>query len=283
MRRYASCLRAPLLVDASTTSVHDMFMAQSAEAARLNPCDIVSSCSAPGALGVVVNGASLELLPEGAIWWPEARLLAVSDLHLGKASSYAVKGQMLPPYDARATLAAVAALVDRLQPDTVISLGDSFHDKAAQSRLDADDIAAIRRLTGRCDWWWIEGNHDPVPPKDLGGRAGRELRLDMLTFRHEPLEGPRPGEVCGHLHPAAKVAGKSGRNVRTRCFATDGQRLVMPALGALTGGLNVLDNAFAPCFPQGLLAAALGRDGVYVVAQTRLVADGASGASRWRL
>ena len=233
-------------------------------------------------LSVTVNGVEVDLLAEGALWWAEARLLVVSDLHLEKASSYAARGQMLPPYDTRATLKVVEALMKRYQPDTVISLGDSFHDVKADQRLDAQDVKSIKRLTAQTDWWWVEGNHDPEPPQQLGGRAAHRLNLDALVFQHEPSPKPRAGEVFGHFHPCAKVAGKAGRSVRARCFATDGVRLAMPSLGALTGGLNVKDEAVGALFPEGFVTAAIGRDNVYAVAPQRLLADGARGP-RWRL
>lgn len=219
-------------------------------------------------------GARIQALGCGALWWEDARVLVVSDLHFEKGSSYAARGQMLPPYDTRATLARVARLMSAFAPRTVISLGDSFHDRRARPRMAADDVAALRRMTGSCDWVWIEGNHDPKPPEDLGGRAAVELAIGPLTFRHIPSAGDVTGEIAGHLHPCARVVGRSGRSVRTRCFATDGSRLVMPAYGALTGGLNVLDAAFAPVFPKGLFAAVIGRDGVYLAGRDKLAPDG---------
>ncbi len=187
-------------------------------------------------------------LPEGGLWWPGQRLLVVSDLHLEKGSSYAARGQMLPPYDTGATLAVVERLVAQLMPQTIISLGDSFHDRAAELRLPEPYAERIRALTAAHDWIWVEGNHDPDPPAHLGGRAEKTVRLGPLVFRHEP-EG-EAGEVAGHLHPVAKVKGR-GRNVRRRCFASDGARLVMPAMGAFTGGLNVLDDASGKCSRRG--------------------------------
>ncbi|MFD1333582.1 phosphoesterase, partial [Methylopila musalis] len=121
-------------------------------------------------------------------------------------------------------------------------------------------LAALQ--VGR-DWIWIAGNHDPEPPAGCGGEAKAEMRLGPLTLRHEPAAGPAPGEIAGHLHPAAKVSVR-GRNVRRRCFATDGARLVMPAFGAYTGGLNVRDAAFAGLFqPASFAAWMLGDEGVY--------------------
>ncbi|MEZ6028913.1 MAG: ligase-associated DNA damage response endonuclease PdeM [Hyphomonadaceae bacterium] len=218
-------------------------------------------------------GESLALHPCGGLWWGAAGVLVVSDLHLEKASSYAVRGQMLPPYDTRATLKRLGVLLADLKPTTVVCLGDSFHDRRSRPRMAEEDVAAVRAMTAAHDWIWIEGNHDPAPPEDLGGRAAFELRMGALTLRHEPTNGAARGEVAGHLHPCARVVGRSGRSVRTRCFATDGQRLVMPAYGALTGGLNVLDEAYAPLFAGGMVAAVMGRDGVYLAGPDSLAPD----------
>jgi uncharacterized protein len=182
-------------------------------------------------------------------------------------------GQFLPPYDTRATLSRIAELLVRLSPDTVVSLGDSFHDRAAASRLDDDDVLTIRQFTAAREWVWIEGNHDPDPPRDLGGRVARELRIGALTLRHESEEDV--GEISGHLHPCATVAGRGGA-VRRRCFATDGVRLVMPAFGAFTGGLNVRHEAFASVFPDGCFALVMGKSRVYPTPPERLAPDARS-------
>lgn len=224
-------------------------------------------------LTVTVAGERLHLQPCGGLWWEDASVLVVSDLHLEKGSSYASRGQMLPPYDTRATLLRISRLVEALQPTTVISLGDSFHDRRARPRMSTDDVALVRSMTSACDWVWIEGNHDPKPPEDLGGRMASELKLGKLVFRHEPTSGAALGEIAGHLHPCARVVGRGGRSVRARCFATNGERLVMPAYGALAGGLNLLDVAFDTLFPKGALAAVVGRDGVYLASSDRLIGD----------
>ncbi len=231
-------------------------------------------------LVIEVAGERLSLQPCGGLWWEAAGVLVVSDLHLEKASSYAARGQMLPPYDTGATLGRVAALVQALAPTTVIALGDSFHDRGARPRMAERDVTLMRAMTDAVDWIWIEGNHDPRPPPDLGGRMAHELNLGALVFRHEPSTGAMHGEIAGHLHPCARVAGRGGRSVRARCFAMDGGRLVMPAFGALTGGLNVLDDAFDAIFADGVVAAVMGRDGVYLAAGDRLVADGLRSAGR---
>lgn len=224
-------------------------------------------------------GEWLTPLCEGGLWWADRRVLVVSDLHLEKGSSYARRGQLLPPYDTGATLAIVEKLCETLQPETVISLGDSFHDRSAELRISRGDADRIRALTSQHDWIWVEGNHDPDPPEDLGGTPAKVWRAGALVFRHEPTG--ESGEIAGHLHPAAKVSGR-GRSVRRRCFATDGTRLIMPALGAFTGGLNVRDEAFEAVFPKGLAAFVLGESRVRPVAKSSLLKDGPQRPG-WRL
>jgi DNA ligase-associated metallophosphoesterase len=239
---------------------------------------MTAAATKPAETHLHLAGELLTPLPEGALWWAAERVLVVSDLHFEKGSAYAARGQMLPPYDTSATLSLVERLCAVLKPKTVISLGDSFHDRAAELRLPEPYARRIQALTAAHDWVWVEGNHDPDPPAHLGGRASKVLRIGSLVFRHEPTG--EAGEVAGHLHPAAKIIGR-GRSVRRRCFASDGARLVMPAMGAFTGGLNVLDDAFAPIFPEGAMAFALGQERVFMVAAKSLVAD-LPRTARWK-
>ncbi len=229
-----------------------------------------------------LRGELLTPLPEGGLWWAQERTLVVSDLHLEKGSSFATRGQMLPPYDTSATLAIVETLCTQLKPERVISLGDSFHDRKAETRLSEDDASRIRQLTSKHDWVWVEGNHDPDPPAHLGGRAAKVLKMGDIIFRHEPTG--ECGEIAGHLHPCAKVLSRV-RALRRRCFATDGERLIMPALGAFTGGLNVLNEAYAPCFPQGgMMVFAMSKAAVIPIARQRLLPDQRRpDLGRWRL
>ena len=207
-----------------------------------------------------VAGVEVVIDPAGALWLSESRTLVVADLHLEKASSFARRGMFLPPYDSSATLLSLAALVLRRSPRRVISLGDSFHDSAGHGRLSETDRARLASLQRGREWIWISGNHDAALPSDIEGDIAAEFSLDGLLFRHEPVAGEARCEIAGHLHPAAKVRGRGG-SVRRRAFATDATRMVLPAFGVLSGGLNVLDRAFQPLFAPGALRAFLIGDG----------------------
>jgi len=220
---------------------------------------------------IAVAGVSLLADPDGAFYWPEQGLLAVADLHLEKGSSFAARGMLLPPYDTVATLARLGRLIAHYAPRCVLALGDSFHDGGGPVRLANDDRNNLLSLQRGRDWIWITGNHDPEPALNIGGNFHNSYSVGALTFRHLPSGAD--GEIAGHLHPVARVAHR-GRTVSRRCFAADKTRMVMPAFGAFTGGLNVRDAAFADLFGTiDFTAHMLGEDRLYAFAARRCLAD----------
>jgi len=183
-------------------------------------------------------GESLYALAGCAVWWPARRALLVADLHLEKASWYAQRsGQMLPPYDTLATLAELSALVDACDAAEVWCLGDSFHDVGGCDRLPAQASATLRGLAARTRWTWITGNHDPVVTERCGGESAEEAVLGPLVLRHEAVPAERRPELSGHFHPKLRVAVR-GQKVARRCFVRTETKLILPAFGALTGGLD---------------------------------------------
>jgi uncharacterized protein len=220
---------------------------------------------------ISILGLTLIADPNGALYWPEQSLLAVADLHLEKGSSFAARGALLPPFDTATTLARLVRLIVRYAPRWIVALGDSFHDGGGPARLadtDRESLAALQR--GR-DWIWITGNHDPQPASNIGGAFCATLGVGVLSLRHLPTGSP--GEIAGHLHPVARIAHR-GRTVSRRCFAADAARVVMPAFGAYTGGLNVRDPAFANVFGTlAFTAHMLGEDRLYAFAAKRCLPD----------
>jgi uncharacterized protein len=182
-------------------------------------------------------GVALAALPAGALWWPARRALIVADLHFEKASWFAKAGQMLPPYDTRATLAAIAALINETDARALWCLGDSFHDSKGMERLATADRATLTTLTAQVDWTWITGNHDAMLADHCGGEIATEAELDGLILRHEADPHETRPELSGHYHPKLRIRAR-GRYVARRAFIMSDTKIILPAFGALTGGID---------------------------------------------
>ena len=228
--------------------------------------------AACGSVRVTLAGVAAWLRASGALWLEAEGVLAAADLHFEKGSSYAARGQMLPPYDTAETLRRLEAEVTALSPRTLVLLGDSFHDDRAEARLCDADAGRLRALAAGRRLVWVVGNHDADGPRHLPGETVAEAQVGGLILRHEPQPGVRPGEVAGHLHPCARVSAR-GRSVRRRCFLTDGARLILPAFGAYAGGLNVRDAAFAGLFATPPTVVALGSQRAFAIARAALAGD----------
>jgi DNA ligase-associated metallophosphoesterase len=220
-----------------------------------------------------VSGQELQPLAAGALYWEAEDTLLVADLHLEKGAAFAALGMLLPPYDTRTTLQRLSKVIRAVDPGRVVALGDSFQRSHLAESLAADDLKFLIKLQQGREWYWICGNHDPRLPASIGGTICTTLTICGVTLRHEPSDGASAREIAGHLHPVARIA-RRGAVIRRRCFATDGNRLVMPAFGAYAGGLNVLDAAFGPLFLRHRLEAwMMGRSDVYPVLGTLLLPD----------
>jgi uncharacterized protein len=179
---------------------------------------------------------------DAALYWPAQSMMLVADLHLEKASSFASGGQMLPPYDSLATLEELAKLAQLLGAHAITCLGDNFHDSAGEARLSGEASALLRKLTLQYDWTWITGNHDPALEAIWGGRSIIEYELDGIMLRHQAEPMYTAPEISGHFHPKVRISAR-GRSIPRRCFLIAANKLIMPAFGALTGGMDAAEAA----------------------------------------
>lgn len=202
----------------------------------------------------------------GALYWPAHEALLVADLHLEKGAHFAGRGSFLPPYDTRETLSRLADAIARYAPRHVIALGDSFHSTRGAHDIGAEDLATLHGLQDGRIWTWITGNHDPEIAARVGGSIAVEITIDGINLRHELSLVEAGPQIAGHLHPVARLS-RGGVGLRRRCFVSDGRRTLMPAFGAYTGGLNVLNEAIADAFTPGevLRILMLGEAGLYPV------------------
>ncbi|MEQ9813525.1 MAG: ligase-associated DNA damage response endonuclease PdeM [Azospirillaceae bacterium] len=216
-------------------------------------------------------GQTLILHHSGAAYLPAQGVLLVADLHLEKGSAFAAKGRHLPPYDTGHTLARLAAVIRHFSPRLIVCLGDSFHDGAAPSRMSPGDRARLAALQAGCRWIWVAGNHDPDPAGEIGGERRPDLTLDGIVLRHEAQAGAE-AEISGHYHPKAVIQSRV-RRIGGRCFAGDGNRLILPAFGAYAGGLNVLSPAYRRLLARPCLVHLIGRDRLYRFPDSALLPD----------
>lgn len=193
-------------------------------------------------------GHQLCLMADRALFWPARRALLVADLHLEKASWFASSGQMLPPYDSQATLMRLTALADLTDAREIWALGDSFHDAVGPARLPAQAKTALDTLAAGRRIIWIAGNHDAAAA--LPGERCEEVEVDGLVLRHEARADEARPELSGHFHPKVRIA-TAARTLSRPCAVTGSSRIILPAFGALTGGLDVSSPAIMALFAGG--------------------------------
>ncbi|MXP29812.1 ligase-associated DNA damage response endonuclease PdeM [Porphyrobacter algicida] len=187
------------------------------------------------------------LTQSGALFWPDENALLVADLHLEKASYFAQHGQMIPPYDSRETLQRLAVALRATGARRVITLGDNFHDSRGIERMEPEARGMLAALTKAFDWIWITGNHDATMEARCGGTLAEELELGGMILRHQARPGETRPELSGHFHPKLSLSVQK-RRIKRPCgvIGSDGERggrMILPAFGAFTGGMNAADPA----------------------------------------
>ncbi len=192
----------------------------------------------------------LYLFGNGSLYLPRREILVVSDLHLEKGAALS-SAMALPVYDTDETLSRLEMACDDLSVKTCLFLGDSFHNAHAAFRLPERIQHRLSALAEHCSFVWVKGNHDPSIPAFLPGESCAAYAIDGVVFCHEVTMHNKSelnnsqsfsGHVFGHYHPKARVR-LPAKTVTGRCFIHDEHALIMPAFGAFTGGLNILDPA----------------------------------------
>ena len=200
--------------------------------------------------------------PAGALFWPATGLLAVSDLHLEKGSSYARRGQLLPPWDTHATLDRLTAAAAPLAAPHGRRARRSVSRCGRSARLPHGEIARLSTMTEAHRFIWVQGNHDPTPPQRHRRRMGARVR-------HHHADLPPSGVARAQTARSAATTIRRRRSPRAAAASAapasspTPAACMMPAFGAYTGGLDVRDPAIARLFPRGGRVFLLGKERLF--------------------
>lgn len=191
------------------------------------------------ACSVALAEETVLLLPRKALYWPRQRLLAVADIHFGKAAAFRALGVPVPRGTTAENLAALDLLLAANDVAHLVFLGDFLHARAARAEATMAALAQWRARHPALRLTLVRGNHDlhaGDPPPALAIAVEDEpYTLGPFSFCHHP-ETDAPGYVlAGHVHPVFHLAA-GGDTLRLPCFLANQRRAILPSFGAFTGG-----------------------------------------------
>lgn len=192
-----------------------------------------------GACAIGLAGEQVLLLPQKALYWPRMRVLAVADIHFGKAAAFRALGVPVPRGTTGDNLAALDRLLAAHAVEHVVFLGDFLHAKAAHAPATLAALAQWRARHPALRLTLVRGNHDlhagdPPPALDIA-MVDEPFTLHPFSFCHHP-DLAAPGYVlAGHVHPVFVLADRRDA-LRLPCFVADARRAILPSFGAFTGG-----------------------------------------------
>lgn len=194
---------------------------------------------------IKINGHTVVLLFQKALYFPASATLVVSDLHLGKVAHFRKEGIALPMAAQMDDYYRLGYLINTWQPRRVIFLGDLFH-----SSLNDDWRNFARLLSGHSsiEFILVRGNHDLIHEglyKELDVHVTDALQENGILFTHEPMECIPPGfvNIYGHIHPGYTISGAGKQSFKLPCFYYRLNAFVVPAFGRLTGLYNMPSSA----------------------------------------
>jgi uncharacterized protein len=184
----------------------------------------------------------VELRPERALYWPEAKLLAVADLHWGKPERFQQHGIPLPSGVLADDLKRLSAALQATGARRLLLVGDLVHSPHSLTPEVVEQVASWRAAHAPVDMVLVRGNHErhlaALPPAWHMQVMESHLDEGPLRFAHEPTPAAGRYVWSGHLHPVVKLA-EGKQRLRLPCFYVGSQVGVLPAFSAFTGGVEV--------------------------------------------
>lgn len=192
---------------------------------------------------IEMNGESLTLLAERAVYWERRSTLFVADPHFGKAAAFRALGVPVPRGTTTGTLARLDTIMQRLSPGRLVFLGDFLHAAEGRAPETLRVLNEWRERHAAVEMTLVRGNHDA-----RAGDPPRELEIKCVTaplpdppfvLDHHPRASGDGYVLCGHIHPAVRLTGPGRQGSRLQCFWFGRQIGVLPAFGEFTGLADV--------------------------------------------
>jgi uncharacterized protein len=183
---------------------------------------------------IEIRNTTFELLPEKALWRNDTRQLVIADIHLGKATHFRKAGISFPDGAAKDDIVILKQLFEKLQPSTVILLGDLFH---SVHNREWDLIEELFSCCPEIKFILVKGNHDifKLPGKAIDNfTIVNTLEDEHFIYSHKPIAADK-FVICGHIHPAISITDQLHHSIRLPCFYLSAEQLILPAFGKLTG------------------------------------------------
>ncbi|MEO0458762.1 MAG: ligase-associated DNA damage response endonuclease PdeM [Cyanobacteria bacterium P01_A01_bin.114] len=193
---------------------------------------------------IQVEGHTLDLLSDKAIYLPASQSLLMADVHLGKAETFQSFGIPIANQVNDETLQRLQRLCQQWEPQQLFILGDLFH---TYESLTSEVLSAWTNFltTAKAKTTLIVGNHDRRLVSALN-KVPMHCQVEAMHFgslllSHEPVADHTASlNLCGHVHPVVRLQSKLD-SLRLPCFYLDAlqKQLTLPSFGAFTGGYEV--------------------------------------------
>lgn len=176
------------------------------------------------------------LCNQRAMFWPEKKILILSDLHLGKAAHFRKNGIAIPTQIAAVDIIRLEKLIDYYLPEMVLITGDLIH---AGVNNELDLFTKLTLKYNAVKFNLVKGNHDRIPNEKII-QIGIDNVFDQITINgisfthHQNIHSSIPN-ISGHIHPGLRVQISVKKFMTFPCFIIAENKMILPAFSLFTG------------------------------------------------
>lgn len=186
---------------------------------------------------ISVREEEIILDKERAIYLPKEQLLAISDLHLGKAAHFRKAGLAVPNIVSKNDLNRLSELLEKYLPKQLLINGDMFH---SDYNTEIDEFAKWKENFNEINFILVKGNHDQQAEEVYKNLAVEvyepSYQTDQFCFIHDVAHcRSNLYAISGHIHPGISIYNKAKQRLKFPCFYFGEDHAVLPAFSNFTG------------------------------------------------